>query len=141
MIYMDDADLQCTKRVYACDMSSVGQDGREMDTHQVIIRFAVVATFQIFALNESFNPLLDCQRVRLESGSKLASHLIDQVVMGHMLSILHDTDNTCLWNLVNRIATRRAKEILPPSGGVAPHRYDPEYLCALRCFQHGQKQC
>ena len=47
-------------------------------------------------LNETLYPLLDVQRVRLEATRKLPRHLVDKVVMRHVLAVLHDPHNARL---------------------------------------------
>ena len=47
-------------------------------------------------LNEILDTFLDIGGVRLKSGSQLSCHLIDKVVMRHMLAVFHDANNACL---------------------------------------------
>ena len=47
-------------------------------------------------LNKSLDPLFNIHGVRLESGDKLSCDLVNEVVVGHALPILHDPDDTCL---------------------------------------------
>lgn len=47
-------------------------------------------------LNKALNPLFDIHRIWMESRDKLPCDLVDEVVMGHVLPILHDPNDTCL---------------------------------------------
>ena len=47
-------------------------------------------------LDETLDALLDAQRVRLEPTGELPSDFVDEVVVRHMLAILHDPNDTRL---------------------------------------------
>ena len=49
-------------------------------------------------LDKTLYPLLDVERVRLEATGELPRHFVDEVVVRHVLAVLHDPDNTCLPN-------------------------------------------
>jgi len=47
-------------------------------------------------LDKALNPFFNIHRIRLESGDELSRDLVNEVVVGHVLSILHDPDDACL---------------------------------------------
>lgn len=111
--------------------------GRENNVaYQVIVRLAVRTTLQVFPLNQVISPdqqpktgekmkstnlnealdtFLDAQRVGLETHGELSRNFVHQVVMGHMLSILHDAHDACLQNPTSKrvsakLTTTRAQK-------------------------------
>ena len=69
------------------------------------------AIWYLSYLNEALDPLFDVHRIRLESRDELSRDLVDEIVVGHMLPILHNPDNTCL---------RSTSQILPNTSGEHP---------------------
>ena len=47
-------------------------------------------------LDETLDPLLDVHGIRLESGDELSRDLVNKVVVGHTLPVLHNPDDACL---------------------------------------------
>lgn len=63
--------------------------------------WAVVVKYKTY-LDEVFNALLDVQRIGLESTGQLAGDFVNEVVMGHMLAVLHNPDDTSLAHSYNQ---------------------------------------
>lgn len=47
-------------------------------------------------LDKTLDPLLNIHGIRLESGDELSRDLINEVIVGHMLPVLHDPNDARL---------------------------------------------
>jgi len=66
---------------------------------QIIVRLAIFASFQVISFYEAFNPFFDIIRDWEETTGQLSCHLMGEVDVSHVLSILHDAHDAGL-NLV-----------------------------------------
>ena len=57
--------------------------------------------------NKTFDPLFNIHGIRLEPGDELSRDLVNEVVVDHMLPILHDPDDTCLQTTCQILHTTR----------------------------------
>lgn len=78
---------------------------------EIVIDLAIgLGAFQVLALDEGLDSLLDDQRVGHEARGQLLGHLRHEVRVVHRLSRLHDTHNRCLNRTPVKKGERERKE-------------------------------